>query len=300
MNKTLRVVLGLLVSAFCLWFVFRKFDFNFLWAALAGASFVWLVPATIMFCLNMLMRSFRWKILLSPLKEIPIRSVFPNLMLGFFMNNILPARGGEVVRTVSLSRIAGIPLPSVLGTVVAERLTDMVGLFCVIMLASKLLPWDKLPVLPIAGVLVAGIIGVIVVVQISKKSSNQGLIYKLTSGFMALNSPAKIFGVLGLSLLIWCGELIIVLLVSRTLALNLGFFESAALLTGLSVGVMIPAAPGYVGTYEFFGKTALVLLGKPEDLSLSYVFLLHFFQLVLVALAALPIMVFPKILKNET
>jgi len=294
MNKTLRVSVGLLISAGCLWFLFRKFDFAALGATLRGASYFWFVAVVLAFSCNMICRSFRWKILLSPLGELPLPVVFPKLLVGFFMNNILPARGGEVVRAVALARDTGIPTSSILGSIVAERMTDMTGLVMIILMASRLLPWAKLPVYPIIAALLLGVAGMIGLIVIAKRTSAGGLINRITSGFLALRSPSKIISVVLLSWAVWMGELLIVFFVARALHLNLTFFESAGVLTGLSVGVMIPAAPGYVGTYEFFGKAALTLLGKPAAASLAFVLVLHFFQLALVALAALPTLIAPK------
>ena len=59
------------------------------------------------------------------------------------MNNILPARGGEVVRAVALSRDTGIPTSSILGSIVAERMTDMAGLLLIILMASRRLKSDR-------------------------------------------------------------------------------------------------------------------------------------------------------------
>ena len=292
MNKPLRIVLGLLISAVSLWFVFRQFDFSVLRRAISDAHYVWFLPAFLVFIVNTIGRTYRWRFLLSPLKDLSFFEVLPKLLIGFFMNNVLPARGGEVVRSVALSKSTGLPISSILGSVVAERLSDLVGLFCVILLASQLLPWDKLPVVPISIAITVGAVAIAVAIPLSRKMSPGGIIQRITAGFLALRSPVKMASVFLLSISIWMGELFIPFFLSRAFHLDLTFLESAGLLTGLSVGVMIPAAPGYVGTYEYFGKTALTLLGKPEALALSFVLVLHFFQLVLIAVASIPALIF--------
>ena len=82
--------------------------------------------------------------------------------------------------------------------------------------------------------------------------------------------------------------------------LNLTFFESGGLLTGLSFGVMIPAAPGFIGTYEFFGKTVLEMLGKPGSQALGYVVVLHFFHLSMVTLLALFCFLYESSFRSES
>lgn len=300
MTKTWRVALGLVVSGACLWYVFRGFNFHELGRLIKTASFIWFLPAILFFILNALARSLRWRILLTPIQIIPLKTVMPALIAGFFMNNILPARGGELVRAVTLSKKTKIPVSSLLGSIVAERLTDLVGLMAIVLMASRLLPWGKLPVKSIGSILIAGFFISMGILFFSKriqtKTGNRStlviklmaMIQHLTEGFLALGSPSKIIPVILLSLGIWMGELMMAFFISRTVFLSLGIFESACLITGISVGVMIPAAPGFIGTYEFFGKSALVLLGKPEAAALSLVLILHFFQLTMMAILALP------------
>jgi uncharacterized membrane protein YbhN (UPF0104 family) len=82
-----------------------------------------------------------------------------------------------------------------------------------------------------------------------------------------------------LSMVIWFNEVFQVFLIAHAMRLALSLFESAAVLTGFSVGVMFPAAPGFVGTYEFFGNQMLLFLGKDPLRSISFVFALHSYQM---------------------
>ncbi|MCG3203910.1 MAG: hypothetical protein KCHDKBKB_00587 [Elusimicrobia bacterium] len=300
MNKRFQVLLGLFISIVCLWFVFRGFDFRELAHIIQTASYIWFLPVALIFSLNFLGRSIRWTLLLSSIKILPLRVTTPILLIGFFMNNVLPARGGELVRAVTLSRKVGLPIGSILGSIVLERLTDMVGLMVIVMIASKLLPWSQLPIKTIGSIFGIGILVCFIFFRISQKFKSMPdkapllvqkiltIFHQVIIGFSALGSFSKISKVVFLSLAIWFGELFIVFFMSRSVQLDLNFFESASLITGLSVGVMIPAAPGFVGTFEFFGKSVLVLLGKPEPTALAMVLLLHFFQMVMMACLALP------------
>lgn len=300
MIKTLKLIFGVAVSGICLWLVFRGFDFTQLKTALEEASYVWLCPAMVIFSINMFLRSIRWRTLLSPIKHLRLAQVFPVLLTGFFMNNVLPARAGELVRAVAIGRESDIPVSSALGSIVIERLTDMLGLLMILIIAAKLLPWEKLPLTPILTVLVMGLIISLALVVWMEKYRNKfqhdlGLVGKIVrlisqvmDGFLALKSPLKMSMVLLLSCAIWINELLIALLISYAMHLNLSFFETAGLLTGLSVGVMIPAAPGYIGTFEFFGKEILIVLGKSAAQALPFVLVLHFFQLTMMAIIGIP------------
>jgi uncharacterized protein (TIRG00374 family) len=301
MNKSLKIVLGLGVSAACLWLAFRGIQFGEVRAALQTANWAWFLPTLVCTISGHILRSVRWRVILSPLQKIPVHKLFMMLTLGFFMNNILPARAGELVRAYALDKETGVPTSAGLGSVALERLTDLIGLLFVLTLASMVLPADKVPMGRVVMMLIIGVVGVaalIVVFQRWKPAADGSrpkiielplsFLKKLTTGFMALKSPTKVAAVVVLSLVIWASEIANVVMIARVFSLSLTPFQGAAVLMGIAVGVMIPAAPGYVGTYEFFGKRMLMLLGFPEPISLSFILTLHVFQLILNSLLGLP------------
>jgi len=114
------------------------------------------------------------------------------------------------------------------------------------------------------------------------------LIINITEGFVALKSFKRFSAVLGIAVLVWGNEVFSIFLFSKAFGLNLTYVQAAALIVGLSVGVMIPAAPGYVGTYEFFGKKTLVLMGFAASLALPFVLVVHFVQFLTSSLLGLP------------
>ena len=87
------------------------------------------------------------------------------------------------------------------------------------------------------------------------------------------------FGFLMLTGLIWLVEVLIVYFTATSLNLPLAFGNALFVLLILSIGLMIPSSPGFIGTYEFFGITALSLIGFQGELSLSFVLLLHIITL---------------------
>ena len=200
--------------------------------------------------------------------------VAPHLVFGFFMNNVLPARAGEALRAASLARQQKLTFGSVLGTVFFERFFDLTGFFAVVLASSTLLPWKLLPVSKLLIVLCVGVVGLAFVVAYRQRLAvyaalRGGLIGKIssfitdaTASFVTLKSFKKMLLVFILSLVIWFNEALQVFIVAHAMRLGLSLLESAAVLTGFSVGVMFPAAPGFVGTYEFFGNQMLLFLEK--------------------------------------
>lgn len=291
MKKGIRIAIGAVISAVCLWFTFRGFDFSALREQTTHFKLIWLLPTIIIFTLSFAMRSMRWLWILSSIRPMPFRTVASALIFGFLMNSILPARGGEVARSFAIARKGGIPVSSALGSVVAERTMDLFGLMGIMLVAARLLPWDKLPVAPIAGTVAALLVAMLVAsfvipkLPIGKSVRGQKIkafILQLGAGFAVIRQPSKVIGLIAVSLGIWTLDALVVLSLSRAAGLALNFSQSAALNVGIAVGVMIPAAPGYVGTYEFFGKQALMMMGFAGAPALTFVVFLHFFQMAMI------------------
>ncbi len=296
MKHPIKLFLGFLISAACLWLVLRNVQLAKVLEEIRHAKPLWFLLSFLALLLSMFLRSLRWKIILSSLKRLPVSVVAPHLVFGFFMNNVLPARAGEALRAASLARQQNLTFGSVLGTVFFERFFDLTGFFAVVLLSSALLPWKLLPVSKLLIVLCVGIVGLLFVVAYRQRLAayaviRGGLIGKIssfitdaTASFVTLKSFKKMVLVFILSLVIWFNEILQVFIVAHAMRLVLSLLESAAVLTGFSVGVMFPAAPGFVGTYEFFGNQMLLFLGKDPVRSISFVFALHAYQIIAMSL----------------
>ena len=307
MKKALHVGIGLAVSAACLWLTFRGFDLAAVRQQMSMFSVGWLAPAGAMFCVAFGLRAARWRWVLSSIRPVPYWTVAPVLVFGFLMNSVLPARGGEFARAFALSRKGGVTVSLALGSIVAERTMDLFGLTTMMLIASRLLPWEKLPIgkiFGIAALLLGGMAAATWIVSrlpAARSRLTQKLISFVTqigAGFAVVRRPSKVAALIGLSILIWLLDGYTMMLVSRAAGVNLSFAQAAAVNVGIAVGVMIPAAPGYVGTYEFFGKEVLVMLGFAAAASLTFIVFLHFFQISMIVLLGIPSVLAISVLPN--
>lgn len=299
MNKSLRILLGLVIAFVCMWLSFRNFSWHEIRATLLTASYQWFIPAFFLIVFNFFLRALRWQLILSPLKKVKSGTLFMLLTFGFFMNNVLPARAGEVVRAVAANRLTTLPTSTCLGSIALERLTDIFGLIIIIIIAIGVLPAGTIPIGRLVMLMLAGTflaITFIVFFQKNKHTTSKykyiekGLVFirHLSNGFLVFKSPIKIGGLVLFSASIWIIDALSLLITAQAFSLFLSFRQAAAVLVGIAVGVMIPGAPGYVGTFEFFGKESLVFLGFPAATSLSFILTLHVFQVLVLALLGTP------------
>jgi glycosyltransferase 2 family protein len=126
------------------WLVYRDQDFTRIFQTLKNdVDYKWVALALFFGLLSHISRTLRWKIALEPLGEKPkTTNAFITVMAAYFMNLLLP-RMGEFVRCGLLSKYEKIPFSKLFGTVITERIVDVLMLFVLLMMTA-ILEMDKL------------------------------------------------------------------------------------------------------------------------------------------------------------
>ncbi|MGH2367529.1 MAG: lysylphosphatidylglycerol synthase transmembrane domain-containing protein, partial [Chloroflexota bacterium] len=142
MRRHLQLGLGIAVSAVCLVLAVQGLELDQVGHALAGARYVWLLPALALYFGGVWVRAVRWRTVLTPLANIPAARLFPVVVIGYMANNVLPARLGEIARCYVLRRREGIPQSAALGTVLLERVMDGITMLAFMAGTLPLLPFS--------------------------------------------------------------------------------------------------------------------------------------------------------------
>lgn len=247
------------------------------WLALAGGLGLYAVAT--------LMRAERWERIL---RRADVRAkradVYALTPIGYMGNNVLPARGGELLRTFLLgSRVENTTKRTILGTILAERVLDAVALgIILVVLASDLLgdlPKPSGTVLLIgAGIVLLLLIGT----AIALLKFRERLVFVLES-LLPMLAPVKqlLSGtgavLLVVSLLIWVVEASVYKMVGHSLGIELTLRDGLAVVAFTNAASLIPAAPGYIGTYDAAVVFAVnAVTDAPRSAVLSYLILLRF------------------------
>lgn len=230
-------------------------------------------------------RAERWLSLLHQNDARPARSdAYGLIAVGYLGNNVLPARAGDALRVYFLAPRAQTSARSVIGTIVAERMLDvvlLVGLF--VILAYGFLGGIDLPSagrLVFAALLVAGL-GLAAVVG-AYVAHRRGHLRRIID-FLAPMAAATLrmrgrhgAALLGWSVLVWGLEWGSWWLTAEAVGLDLKLLDVGYLMGLATIFVLIPSGPGYIGTFDaalIFGLHALGHAGAP---ALSYLLLLRF------------------------
>ncbi|MFZ4860016.1 MAG: lysylphosphatidylglycerol synthase transmembrane domain-containing protein [Desulfuromonadaceae bacterium] len=305
---------GIAVSVFFMLLLFRKIDFFQLWTALLGVDYRFIVLAVGGTFVNYLLRAVRWHYLLIPEKKIPLSSLYPATIIGYMANNLLPARLGEFVRAYVLARKEGLQMPTVFASLVIDRLFDgfTVMLILLFTLFTLKLPQgmaDAETALKTGGVvtfiLYAGIIIFLLLLKrqtmrtlhwtgvllkpFPQKLSERiiRLLGSFISGIRISSKGGHISAVLISSLLIWIFCIIPVYSVLLGFGIKLPVAASMFILVLLVFAVMVPASPGYIGTYHYACFKGLSAFGIPESTAVTVALVIHavgFFPVIMAGL----------------
>lgn len=180
--KALKIILPLALGVFLMWFWLGKMspqDRIDLWNDIKNANPLWIVISFIFSMLSHISRAYRWKFMLEPMGYKPkLGNSLAAVMTGYFANTFV-IRSGEVLRAVSIQRTDKIPFEKAFGTIVSERIADLIMLLlimitAVILQSTALIDYFKKEANPIPSIislavlLIIGIIGL----RILKKSSH--------------------------------------------------------------------------------------------------------------------------------
>jgi uncharacterized protein (TIRG00374 family) len=302
-SSTVRTFLSLLlkllpwaITGIALYGAFRGIDWSELIAHLGGVNKAWLALSVILTSCSYLMRARRWQFLF-PGSGLSYTHSLKVLFLGFFMNNILPARAGELVRAHMGARCTGQTRTLVLATIASERLTDGLTLsalfvvFCFHMGDAQLSEGLSYVALLFACVTLAVLLTLIlrqpllqlaetVSAKIDHKASDYlfDRLRLFLDGLKPLCSRETFPIVLLWSVLIWCIELSVYFTISLAFEAQLSLAICVLFMVTVNFSSLIPAAPGGIGVIEAIATSVLVSVGIPRELALTMVIAQHAIQ----------------------
>jgi uncharacterized protein (TIRG00374 family) len=227
------------------------------------------------------------------------RDAYGLLAVANFGNNVLPARAGDALRVLLIAPRARTDARTVIGTIVAERVLDvvvLVGLFVV--LAYGVLGGIDVPSagrLVFAALLVAALIAA--AAAAAWVLHRHGHLLRVIA-FVAPMSEATRrlrsnhgMQLLGITFVVWALEWIGWWLAARAAGLAFGLLEVGYLMGLASVFALVPSGPGYVGTFDAAVVFGVRALGRTGAQALSYVLLLRFVVTVPITLIGLVVLV---------
>jgi uncharacterized protein (TIRG00374 family) len=308
-------LLSLILTAVFLYIAFYDVDFADVLDKVSNASIIWLLVFIIVLLSSHYLRAVRWKVIISSVKpDAEMRNLFGSLMVGYGVNCVIP-RLGEITRAVLLGKWERISRSSMFGTVIVERVIDIIFLGLSVIVAALIysgnlylsFPWLKTTLYITSALIAFFIVFLLLIVKLKEKfygviinilgkiseklAHKAGYIFRmLTQGFVSLKGTRNYVLTFLLSVLIMLFYALNAYVGMLMIGLPHVNFSMAWVIMSISaIGVVIPT-PGGTGSYHALAKSALVLLyGYGEVISLAYAFLTHIISYFLFIISALVI-----------
>jgi glycosyltransferase 2 family protein len=243
-------------------------------------------------------RGWRWHELLRHLGAGHRQAdAYALVAVGYMGNAVLPARGGEVLRTVLMARRSSAGKREVLGSIVSERVLDAASLA----LLFAVLSWTNIagsplgqsPALVAVGAVALAFAGAWGFLRLRRRGRFDALAARIRPFVRASRPLVKPVGLVLLlvSMVIWAIEGTIFWLVGASLGLHVSVVEGLFLVVLSAISALVPAAPGYVGTFDAALLFGLKSLGVAGGQAVAFVLLVRFVLFVPITLVGLVLLV---------
>lgn len=296
--KSLKFLSFFLLGVAIFWLVYKDQDINRIKNILTNeVNYFWIVISMVMGLASHVSRSLRWNLMIEPLGRKPrLINTFLAVMVGYLMNLALP-RMGEISRCGVLARYEKIPFTKLVGTVVVERLIDMLMLLVLLLIVvltqfGQVLEFlhnnpevnDKLQRVIFSPVLLGGIVAVLIVVWFMRHKIRESsllkkvksIIQQFVEGIRSIGAMKQKGAFIFHSVFIW----LMYYLMLYVVFFSFGFTSHIGPLAGLAVFVlgsfgMVAPVQGGIGAWHFMVMEGLALYGVTRDNGKIFALLAH-------------------------
>ena len=251
--------------------------------------------AAAIFCATAIfaLRARRWQTILEPVAgKLSLGALWRATTIGMMVNNVVPARAGEIARAYALTRESPVPFATALASLAVDRLFDAVVLL--LLAASALLdpalsPSETLAGRPLSSfatgagtlvvVLLAGLYALVFFPgqllrlfelfarRVSPAVEDRGrrVLQTFVEGLSVLKQPQHFLAVLGWTLAHWLLNAVGIWLSFRAVGITAPFSASLFLQAFIALGTAVPALPGFFGVFEYMSVQGLAVYGVNQE-----------------------------------
>lgn len=281
---------GIALGAGFLWLALRRVDGDVLYVTLRAVDPLWIPPFLLALAAFCWLKAARWSALLEPVTRTSPGQLIASVVVGYAGTTLMPMQMGELVRAYVASRTVGIRVAAALGSIVLERLLDI--LVFVAIVAIVLLSGTRMnATLGQAGAWLLGVslFGIaLMALFVLRPRALQALLRRLgprlpqrmrhildeqlsagASGVAAIGRPGAYARILLISALQWSCMLACAWISLRAVGLHLPVTAAMAVLATTLLGMSLPAGPGYVGTIQVAFLVALAPFGTAPEAAVA-------------------------------
>lgn len=280
------LVVGFPLSALLLWLAFRDADVDEVWSVLSQAKVGFVLLAVVGVAGVYAGQALRWRAI-ARTPAVPRTRFAEMVVSSVAVNNVLPGRVGDLLRARWLQVAARIPGGRALATVFVDRAFDVLAL--VVFLAVSL-PFvssaEWLRRIAVGGFVLLVALGLVFLIaraytrsRARERRGHRSLLRRIARDTLeGLADPidrTRAFLLAGISLGTWALWGLAAWFVARALGMELSPVEAIFITAVINLGVAIPSSPGFIGTYQWLGVSALALFDVGTGQALAFAILMH-------------------------
>jgi len=304
-----RGVLGFAVTIALLWYVLRGIPIHDVASTLRAANLPLFLLSSVVATAVFPLRALRWRPILAPVApDLPFGMLWPPVAIGFMINNVVPARAGELARAYALTRETGtpaaaargiprVPFSGALASLAVDRLFDAVVVMSLALLAmfapefpggariagQPAVRWAAVGVIGMAALTAilyaivffpAPLIGACaaMVRRIGPRAEARvrEALTQFSVGLSVLRNPARFARILAWAIAFWLTNAFSFWIGFQAVGIHVPWTAALFLQAVIAVGVAAPAAPGFFGIFEFVATAGLGVYGVPPELAVSW------------------------------
>jgi uncharacterized protein (TIRG00374 family) len=298
-TRWLKPVIGLGVTVIFVWLLARGIDVASLGHAFAKLSLPLVVLALMFLSAGYALRIVRWWWMLRVLEpSLPLKACVWPFLTSIAVNNVLPFRAGDALRVFGFRRQLRSPAVRVLGTLIIERMLDLLALLGFFFIGLLGLPdgFFPEPFVRIATWLAAFSVAALLILvlitpwlsQIVNRIAGHGFLARrnlsdvvakhgghLIGSLGLVRSPGRLLGLLGLSIVTWSFEGAVFATIAAAVSAGVDPLGPWFSLGTGTLATLIPSSPGYVGTFDYFAAQGLVAYGADPEISVAFALTVH-------------------------
>jgi uncharacterized protein (TIRG00374 family) len=304
-----RGALGIAISAALLWWVLHGIPFHEVSATLRGANLPLFLLSAVTATGVFPLRARRWRPILDPVApNLPFGMLWRSVAIGFMVNNVVPARAGELARAFALTRettrpaavaagIPRVPFAAALASLAVDRLFDafvVVSLALLAIFAPEFPGGTRISGMPASRWAALGILGMLALAAVlyaivffpgwligayevisrrvapSLEARGREVLLHFSAGLSVLRNPVRFATILVWAVALWLTNALSFWIAFQAVGVHVPWTAALFLQGLIALGVAVPAAPGFFGIFEVCATLGLGVYGVPKELAVSW------------------------------
>jgi glycosyltransferase 2 family protein len=307
---------GIVISVALLWWALHGIHFDEVWGALRRSNLSLFLLSSVVATVVVPIRARRWRPILDPVApNLPFGMLWRATAIGVMINNLVPARVGELMRAYALTReTPKVTLPAAVASVAVDRVFD--GLVVLVLtLIAMLLPdfprdahvgnLSALHWAMIGLALMAAGMGVLYALVFFPdwlmsafellarriapplEAPGRRALHAFTDGLSVLRHGPRFLAVLGWATLLWLVNAFAFWIAFRAVGINVSFGAALFVQGVVALGVAVPSAPGFFGVFEVAAIIGFAVYGVPRDVAITWAIGYHVLSFIPITLIGL-------------